>query len=187
MAWFGADRTTAWIEAERENLARQLAASGTLNREAFRNAWEKLQPLGGQDDLTAPAEGGNELRLRSEEDAKVVAYTAADIVKRPLLIQGPFSFGAPCIVRDPGAVASDVVAAIPAPAYPVKISPNNEWSRAAVTAQVGTALESASKALFIPTQELKFALVWFGALLLFIQIVLIPITAVGDIKENPKA
>lgn len=186
LAWFGADRTSGWLEVQRELLSRQLANSGTLNRSAFRSAWEKLQPLGGQENLTPPSEGGNELRLNNEKEARILASAAADAVKRQILLEGPFAFGVPCTLRDPTAVAEDVVAAIPAPSYPLPVPPDNAWSKAAITAQVTTALESAAKVLLLPDQKLKTALLCLGALLLLIELVLIPIAATKDIQENPK-
>jgi hypothetical protein len=187
LGWFGARRSSAWIEEQRAVLASQLANSGTLNREALKEAWSKLQPLGGQKDIVPPDEGGNELRLNSEQDAKVLAHCAAAAIKTPLLRVGPFAFGAPCYVRDPAAVAEDVVAAVTPPAYPVIVSPANEWTKAAVTSQVSTAIESANRSLAMPIQSLKTALLWLGMLILFIQVIFIPICALNDIKEHPKA
>lgn len=184
--WFGAHRTSAWIEEQRTVLASQLANSGMINREALKDAWGKLQPLGGQKDIVPPEEGGNELRLNSAQDAKVLAHCAATAIKTPLLRVGPFAFGAPCYVRDPAAVAEDVAAAVTAPAYPVIVSPANEWTKAAVTNQVGTAVESANRSLSTPIQSLKTALLWLGLLVLAIQLVSIPICALNDIKEYPK-
>jgi hypothetical protein len=68
----------------------------------------------------------------------------------------------------------------------VIVSPANEWSKAAITSQVSTALESANRSLSTPLQSLKTALLWLGILLLFIQVIFIPISALNDIKENPK-
>jgi hypothetical protein len=186
LGWFGAHRSSAWVEEQRAVLASQLAKSGAINREALKDAWGKLKPLGGQKDIVPPDEGGNELRLNSEQDAKVLAHSAAAAIKTPLLRAGPFAFGAPCYVRDPAAVAEDVVAAVTPPAYPVIVSPANEWSKAAIASQVSTAIESASRSLSAPLQSLKTALLWLGLLLLFIQLIFIPISALNDIKENPK-
>lgn len=186
LGWFGAHRASAWIEEQRAILSSQLAMSGSINRDALRDAWAKLEPLGGQKDVRPPDDGGNELRLNSEQDAKVLARSAAAAIKTPLLRAGPFAFGAPCYVRDPAAVADDVVAAVTPPAYPVIVSPANEWSKAAITNQVSTAIESANRSLSIPIQSLKTSLLLLGGLLLFIQIIFIPICALNDIKENPK-
>jgi hypothetical protein len=92
----------------------------------------------------------------------------------------------PVTVRDPAAVAEDVVAAIPAPTYPVPVTPDNAWSKAAITAQVATAMESAARDLALPVQKLKTSLVSLGALIFLIQVVLIPVAATKDIHENPK-
>ena len=186
LGWFGAHRASAWIQEQRGILSSQLAKSGTINREALKDAWVKLQPSGGQKDILPPDEGGNELRLNSEQDARVLADCAAASIKTPLLSSGPFAFGAPCYVRDPSAVADDVVAAVTPPAYPVIVSPANEWSKAAITSQVSTAIESANRSLSTPLLSLKTALQWIGGLLLLIQVIFIPICALNDIRENPK-
>jgi hypothetical protein len=186
LGWFGAHRSSAWIEEQRAILSTQLAGSGKINREALKDAWAKLEPFGGQKDIVPPDEGGNELRLNSEQDAKVLAHCAAAAIKMPLLRAGPFALGAPCYVRDPAAVAEDVVAAVTPPAYPVIVSPANEWSKAAITSQVSTAIESANRSLSTPIHSLKTALLWLGFLLVFIQVVFVPISALNDIKEDPK-
>lgn len=185
LGWFGAHRASDWVEEQRAILASQLANTGTINHEALKDAWAKLQPLGGQKDLVPPDEGGNELRLNSEQEAKVLAHCAASSIKGPLLRAGPFAFGAPCYVRDPASVAEDVVAAVTSPAYPVIVSPANEWTKAAITSQVTTAIESANRSLSTPLQSLKTALLWLGLLLFFIQVIFVPICALYDIKETP--
>lgn len=183
---FGAVRTPQWIETEREILARQLVGSGSVNREAFRIAWERLQPLGGQEGLTPPAQGGNEIRLSNASDAKILARAAAEAVKRPLMAHGPFASGVPAFMRDPETVAEDVVTVIAAPSYPVMVSPDNEWSRAAVTAQVGAAIDSAAKQLRQPLAELTTVLYWALGIVFFLQIGMTALNACRDIREHPK-
>lgn len=107
-------------------------------------------------------------------------------MKRHLLREAPFAFGVPCNVRDSSAVAADTIGTVEKPNYPVDIPPDNEWTKQAVVMQVNYALEDATKRLDLPNRESKTALVWFCAILLVIQIVLIPIAALRDIKENPK-
>jgi hypothetical protein len=186
LGWFGANRSSTWIEEQREVLTSQLANSDAINREALKEAWNKLQPVGGQKDIVAPDEGGNELRLNSEQEAKVLANCAAAAIETPLLRAGPFAFGAPCYVRDPATVAEDVVAAVTPPTYPVIVSPANEWTKAAITNQVSTAIGSANRSLSTPLQSFKTALLWLGLLVLVIQVVFIPICALNDIKEKPQ-
>ncbi|MEI7775192.1 MAG: hypothetical protein WCK17_10505 [Verrucomicrobiota bacterium] len=186
LAWFGAARADMWIERQREVISVQLAGSGIINRSAFRLAWESLQPLGGQGNLTPPSEGGNEIRVNNAKEAQILARAAADAVKLPMQMNGPFAFGVRCEFRDPMIVADDVVAAIPSPVYPLLVSPDNVWSKAAIVAQVTFAVESAIKVLSLPLENLKASLVWLGLMVIFIQLVLIPIVATTDIKDNPK-
>ncbi len=124
-------RTTAWIENLRISLVPQVSASGTLNREILRDAWNLLQPLGGQNELTSPTAGGNELRLNNSTETEGLARVAATDVKRHLLTQEPFALGATVYVQDPAAVAEEVKNNVPAPAYPVIVGPSNAWSKAA--------------------------------------------------------
>ena len=98
----------------------------------------------------------------------------------------PFSHGAPFLVREPDAVALDVVDAVPAPVYPVIVTPDNEWSKAAVTAQVVFAFDYATQSVENPLAELRFALLCFCAVVLVIQVIFTPVAACGDIQENPK-
>lgn len=177
--------TATWIDGLRNSLVSQVSASGALNREIFRDAWKELQPLGGQNELTSPEEGGNELRLNNSEEARVLSNTAAADVKRHLLAEGPFALGAPMYVHDPAAVAEEVRNSVPAPTYPVIIGPANAWSKAAVEAQVYTALDSANKTLGTPLATLRSALLWAVIVVSLLQILLTAVTACGDIKAYP--
>jgi len=187
LAMFGAKNSPVWMERQREAVARQLTTSGTLNREIFRNAAKTLQPLGGQNELTPPAEGGMELRLNNAEEATVLAKEAASSVKGPLQSQLPFSFGMDCLVRDSATVADEVVAGIIVPAYPVIVSPDNEWSQTSVKQQINTAMDAAGKAVVVPMENLATSLTWTFALILLLQILLTALSAYRDIKENPSA
>jgi hypothetical protein len=182
----GATRAAAWIETQRDLVTSELIGLGSLNREIFRSAWDKLYPLGGQNGLAAPIEGGNELRLSRDDDARVLVEVASSAIKQPLLAKAPFSFGVPCQVRDSSAVADDVMKAISPPVYPVIVTPDNEWSKAAIKDQIATAFDSAVKEIRQPTEDLKTSLIGLGLVVFLIQFVLIPIAACRDIKENPK-
>jgi hypothetical protein len=132
-------------------------------------------------------EGGNELRLSRDDDSRLLVEEAASAIRGPLLAKAPFCFGVPCQVRDSDVVADDLLKTISPPAYPVIVSPDNEWSKAAIKDQVRTAFDSASKQIRQPMEDLKTALVALGIVVLLIQLVSIPIAACRDIKENPKA
>ena len=187
LARCGADYTLASLRRPTSSrLATVLNGNAQLNREAFRAAWEKLEPRGGQKDLTDPAAGGNEIRLNNVDEAKIVAEAAAQAVKRPLQGQGAFAVGLPVTLRDPAAVAEEVVTAMPAPAYPVLITPNNEWSRAAVGRQVGSAIEFATKVLAPSVAELKSALTTLLWVVAAVQVLLIALLALADIREQPQ-
>ena len=186
VAWLGADRTTSWLEEQRDLVSRQASSSGALNRDAFRDAWDKLYPLGGQNDLAPPVEGGNELRLNSDRDARIVAESAATAAKKPLLNSGPFALGATVHVRDPQLVAQDVMSVVTTPNYPIIVPSENAWSKAAIIDQVKTAFDAASENLRQPMRNLKIATTVLIALLLVIQLVLTPLNALNDIKASPK-
>jgi hypothetical protein len=186
LAYRGAIQAVTWIEMQRDLVTEELVDSGSLNREIFLSAWDKLYPLGEQTGLTPPADGGNELRLARDDDARVLVEVAASAIKQPLIAKTPFRFGVPCRVRDPGEVASELTKTISPPAYPVIVSPDNEWSKAAIKDQISTAFDFASKEIRQPIEDLEGPLVALGIVVLLIQCVLISIAACRDIKENPK-
>jgi hypothetical protein len=181
----GSIQLAAWIETRQNLVSGELSDSGSINRQIFRSTWDKLYPLGGQSGLTAPLQGGNELRLNGEDDARVLLKEAASAIKQPLLAKAPFSFGVACYVRDPDVVADDIIKTISPPTYPVLVSPDNEWSKAAIEDQVRTAFDSALKQTRQPMEVLKTTLMALGAVVILIQLVWIPIAACRDIKENP--
>lgn len=186
LGWLGGHSGSTWLDRQRDLLTRQLSSSGLLNREGFRRAWDILQPLGGQENLTPPGEGGNELRLNSEEDARVLASSSGDSVKGSLLGQGPFLFGAPCFVGDSSIVAEDVVKTVVNPSYPVIVSPENQWSKAAVAYQVGVAFDSASRALRDPLKDLKTKMILAAIVIILLHLAATALFACGDIKAHPK-
>lgn len=185
LAWAGADRSLGWLDTERENASRTFAESGALNREALRDAWEKLSPLGKQTDLASPSEGGNEIRLTSAEDARTLAASAAMLVKRHLVKVNPYDFGVNCFVRDPAAVADDVVAGIDTPTYPIVVRPDNAWTKAAIVSQVGSAFDATQRSVRTATTGLKLGLWLAVGTLLVLQITLTAMLALNDIKEDP--
>lgn len=186
LAWFGSHRALTWIANQREALTRQVANSGTLNRETLRKAWGSLQPLGGQSEILPPTEGGNELRLHNNEEARILAKAAAETVKQPLRMQAPFAFGLPASFTDPDDIAEEVLKNITPPTYPIVVSPDNEWSRAAITAQVSSAIDAATRMLRKPLDDLNVSLVWAMVLAGMIQLGLTALSACRDIKVNPK-
>jgi hypothetical protein len=123
--------------------------------------------------------------LNSRSDAHALAETAA-AVKQALLHSGPFMLGAPVHVRDPQLVAQDVLSAAPAPNYPVIVTPDNAWTRAAVVDQVNTAFEFLAQNLPKPMSDLKTALTVLIFVLVGLQLVLTPVSAINDIKASPK-
>ncbi len=187
LGWLGSSRAKTWVGEQRDRLNRQLPSSGTFNREAFRSAWTKLEPLSSQGDRVSPLQGGNSIQVSNENEAKLVAMAAAETSKRFLEREPPFSFGAPCTLRDPAKVAEEAAAAVPSASFPVEITPNNLWAREAIILQVTTAIDSASRALEKPLSELRVALVWIGFLLLVLQVGLVALTAYHDIETHPKA
>jgi hypothetical protein len=186
VAWFGATRASGTLDSIRTVVDKQMTSSGVNNRDTFRRAWERLQPLGGQGTLTPPSEGGMEIQLNSPADALILAEEAAATAKRPLLAGAPFTFGAPGYVKDPAAVAAEVVEAVPTPAYPVTVAPDNQWSRAATSTQVAAAFDSAVQGMRVPMEDLKKAVIWAGIIIVILQLLLTARAAYADIQENPR-
>ncbi|HYN78363.1 MAG TPA: hypothetical protein VES73_11285 [Lamprocystis sp. (in: g-proteobacteria)] len=126
------------------------------------------------------------MALNSQRDLQVVAEVAAASVGCPLTPSGPLGAGAPCSVRDPVSVAQQVVRAIPAASYPLTVSPDNPWIKAAVTTQVQEALSYATPRLQAGMTELRTLMaVLFWSALIF-QVLLVPIAAVSDIRVHPQ-
>jgi hypothetical protein len=115
-----------------------------------------------------------------------LAEVGASEVKRPLSTQGPFRFGTSLNVRDPKVVADEVLRAITAPVYPITVSPENAWSKAAITNQVTNALDSTLKILKQPMEELAKALLILQITLFLVHAGLIARASYNDINTNPK-
>lgn len=180
LTWLAANRSVAWLELQRTELTRQFTDSGTLNRRIFRAARERM---GGGDASAAE----NALVLRNERDALTLAMAAATDITCPLTPSGPLGPGAPCRVRDPASVADEVVRGITVPSYPIVVSPQNPWIKAAVTLQLQEALEYATTRLRAGMTELEQALIVLMIILLSVQILSVPIAAVSDIRVHPSA
>lgn len=185
IGFLSADRALERIEGIRDVVTRELVGSGSSNREVLRSAWDKLQPLGGQGDLVPPAEGGNELRLNSQEEALILAEVAADAAQKQLRLKPPFNMGVPLITRPAEELASAVTDGLSSPVYPVTVGPDNEWAKSSATLQASNAMDQAMATIKLPAQRLKNSLLWFGITLLSVQILLIVILALADIKANP--
>ena len=69
LGWRSADRAPGWIRSLEGSLTQEMT-SGKINRNAFTEAAEKLQPLAGQGSLVPVSEGGTVLHLKSRSDAE---------------------------------------------------------------------------------------------------------------------
>ena len=186
MNWRASQQVERWLGNQWDPIIRSIADAGTFNRNVLRKTWEKLQPLGGQQDLTPPVEGGNELRLNSPEEALVLATTAAAETKDPLRSKVPFVWGCVLTLKDPSLIAAEVAEVVPAPTYPVVVSPANVWTKSAAAIQAGYALDVCRKSIHAPMVFLRTAAGWLFAILLVLQFLLISIAALNDIKTHPK-
>lgn len=186
LAWFGADRTTQWLDAQREIIKNDLNAPGAFNREVLIGAWNRLQAKGGQPGaLQPPAEGGKEIQVNNDADATDLAFVAADNVKRHLLSREPYSMGLEPSVRNPADVATEVVESIKVTqAGPV--SAVNMWTKTAMGMQVDQALSNTRDQLKVSDVRLKSGLQSLVGILFLIQIVVVALGALGDIKEYPR-
>lgn len=186
LAFAGADASLPWLDSEREVAIRTLTESGSLNREALRDAWVKLSPLGKQNDLTGPQDGGNELRLTNQEDAKTLAGSAASLVKRHLVKLNPYDFGTTCFARDPSTVAEDVLTSVETPHYPIVVRPDNAWTKAAIVSQVGSAFDTTQRSARASFGGFKFNLILAIGIIVAVQMILTAAVAVSDIQVDPK-
>ena len=183
------DRMENWFQQQRLTLARSISDSGKFNRTVLTSTWDQIVSKGGQKDLTPPAEGGNEIRLNTPEDAFSLASTAAEETRSTLRSKPPFSLGVPISTRSPTDIATEAVDAVrfDASRFPTIANPNNEWSNTAVTIQANHALDTAYTTIKLGTQDLKTACICLLITSLVIAIVAIPLQALADIKINPKA
>lgn len=185
IGFYGAHRALEKVETFRQLVARELVGKGTTNRQILEDSWSKLEPLGGQQDLTAPSLGGNELRLNSRDDVIILAETASEEAKSQLRFKPPFVFGVPLFTRSSEDIANSVADAVTAPVFPVVVGPDNEWSKSATTLQVNYAMDQALTTMKRPVESLRNSLIWFGVIVLLVQTLLTTVIALADIKANP--
>ncbi|MDB6076546.1 MAG: hypothetical protein JWO82_293 [Akkermansiaceae bacterium] len=188
LQWKATSLSVIWLGQQRELIKQQITASGENNRQMFRKAWDKLQPLGGQEGLTPPAEGGNELRLNNDTEARMLAMAAAEAASPQLQTKDPFRYGAPLSIRDPASVAAETTSSgeSSGAAYPMIVNPSNNWVRNALSAQASYAVDHAIAELKSPLASLENTLISVVVVLLLAQAILVAVRALADIKENPK-
>jgi hypothetical protein len=184
LQWRATDSALAWLSAQRNAAVQQNGGSGADNRLIFRKAWDKLQPLGGQDGLTPPADGGNELRINNETEARILVMSAAESAPSQLRIREPFRYGLPLSVRDSSTIASEFNG-ISAVDFPVTVNPANDWVRSGLAAQTIFAFDNAARRLSDPLKSLQTSILAVIVSLIVFQIVIVATSAFRDIRENP--
>lgn len=184
----GISRMEDWFQQQRLTLARSIADSGRFNRSVLTSTWDQLVSQGGQEGLSPPLEGGNEIRLNTPEDAFALALTAAEEARSALRPKPPFSLGVPISTRNPVDIATEAVDAIrfDASRFPTIAATNNEWSSTAATLQTNHALDTANATLKPGMQDLKIASIWLLVGSLVVPAIVILMNALADIKINPK-
>jgi len=178
LTWLAAGRAGDWLDQQRTELARQITDSGALNRRIFRDAREQLSKTKGTDE--------NAMTLNGPGDLEILAQAAAQHVRCPLTQTGPLGRGAPCRVREPVAVAQEVVRAIPAATFPLRVTPDNPWTKAAITAQIQEALSYAEPRLQAGMTELRNLTAVLFWIALGLLVLIVPIAAVSDIRVHPQ-
>lgn len=176
--WFGAERTGTWLKAQGETLPQQYASDRALRYDIFVNAQEQLGlPSGAAD---------NEMTLRNRRDLETLTRTAASLVRCPLARSGPLGPSAPCQMRDPDEVAQETLQAVPAGTFPLTVTDDNPWVAYAVTSQVQAALSDATPKLIAGVGELRTVLATLFWLCIVLQVLIVPIVAVSDIRIHPQ-
>lgn len=183
----GASRMENWFQEQRLTLARSIADSSRFNRSVLLSTWDQIVSQGGQEGLSPPIEGGNEIRLGSPEDAFALATTAAEETRAALRNRLPFSLGVHISTRNPTDIATETVDTVrfDASRYPTIVASTNEWTSTAATLQANHALETAYATLKPGTQSLKTASLILLLSSLLIPALAIPMNALADIKINP--
>lgn len=184
----GVSRMESWMKEQRTALARSIASSGNFNRSVLRSTWNQLASSGGQEGLTPPDQAGNEIRLNNPEDAFALAATAAEETRSALRTKMPFLIGAPLSTKSANEIATEAVDAIQfdASRYPTVAPADNEWSKTAATLQANHALDTAYDQMKPRLADLKTASTWLLVVSLILPAILVPISAVKDIKIDPK-
>ncbi len=184
----GVSRVDTWMKEQRTTLARSTASSGQFNRAVLRSTWTQLSTSGGQEGLTPPDQGGNEIRLNNPEDAFALASTAAEETRSALRSKMPFMIGAPLSTKSSNEIATEAVDSVQfdPSRYPTVVPADNEWSKTAATLQANHALDTAYNQLKPRLEDLKTASIWLLVVSLLLPAILIPMGAIQDIKVDPK-
>ena len=187
----GVGQMEDWFQQQRTTLARSVADSGRFHRAVLLPTWDQLltKDAESQQGLTPPIEGGNEIRLKSPEDAFALATTAAEETRAALRTKAPFSLGIPISSRNPVDIATETLDTIrfDANRFPTIVAFPNEWVSTAATIQANHALETAYATLMPGSKSLKTASILLLLVSILITLVWIPMNALADIKINPKS
>jgi len=178
LIWLAAGRAGTWLQLQATVLPQKISNDPALRYDVFTTAQRQLG--------LPPGPVENEMTLPDRGALETLANVAASQVRCPLARSGPLGPGAPCQMRNPGEVAQETLQANPAGAFPLTVTPDNPWVAYAVTAQVQAALSDATPKLTTGMAELRTlmaALFWiaFG-----LQVVIVPIAAVADIRVHPQ-
>lgn len=176
--WLGAARAGTWLQEQAAALPQQIASDRALRYDIFVTTQQQLGlPSGAAD---------NEMTLRNRRDLETLAQTAASLVRCPLTRSGPLGPGAPCQVRNPDEVAQETLQAIPAGTFPLTSTDDNPWLAYAVTTQVQAALSDATPKLTAGANELRTLLATLFWIAIVLQVLIVPIVAVRDIRVHPQ-
>jgi hypothetical protein len=176
--WLGAGRAGSWLQLQAASLPQKTATDPALLYDIFVTAQQQLGlPSGAAD---------NEMTLRDRRDLTILAQTAAAIVQCPLTRSGPLGPGAPCEMRNPDDVAQETLSAVSAGAFPLTVTDNNPWVAYAVTSQVQAAISDATPKLTEGMKELRTLLATVFWVFIALQILIVPIVAITDIRVHPK-
>ncbi|MDA7538390.1 tetraspanin family protein [Akkermansiaceae bacterium] len=183
----GASQMESWFKDQRATLANSVADSSRFKRNVIVSTWDSLASQGGQDGLTPPLEGGDEVRLNSQEDAIVLASAAAEEAKSSLRVKMPFKLGIPVSARDPRDVALEAIESIgfAADRYPAVVASTNEWADTAATLQANYAIDTAYELIGPEIGQLRSISFWLLITSALIALIVVPMSALSSIKINP--
>lgn len=185
--WRAVSGFEKWLEFQREGLADTLTGSRSFHRNAFETAWDKLQPLGGQDGLIDPREGGEEIHLRNLNEAAMLASAAATEARALLRGKVPFAQLGRASNTNPDAVGQDVAATLgETVSFPLTVNVVNEWQKAAATAQVHQSASALFKDLEPVLLEVRRLAMAVAIGLAVLMLVVVPVFAMKDIRVFPR-
>jgi len=167
----------------REQALGELGRSPSLGSRILKQTFTELSANNAQAKLDPPASGGSEVALNDAAAAYTLARVSAEVAGKELGGLPPFSHGLVYSRRDASQSAAFVTSKVDW-VSPQVVTANNPWTKLAIEDQVDSAFESASRQLRAPSEIFRRNMVVYGLVLVAVQLTLVAVFAVMDIKTD---